>query len=245
MPRQPRPPSTRPAAAAPPRVGAAAGWALCGALALLLWPDAALAHLTWPDADWLQARQSELLGWQSARPLLFGVAFFALFTLLSALALPGCALLCLAAGMCFGWLPGTLMVVLASTVGATLSFLAARHLWRDKVQARWGHRLAGVHRGLERQGGYYLFALRMVPVLPYPLLNPLMGLTAMSLRQFFVVSLVGMLAGSALYVHAGVLLSQARSWQDLYSPSLLVAMALVGLLPWAARQVWQRWGAAA
>ena len=240
----PLPPTSSAAAvAARPGIGAAAAWLLGLAMALLLWPDAAQAHVQWPDVGWLQARQSDLLGWQSAQPLLFGAAFFALFTLLSALALPGCALLCLAAGMCFGWLPGTLMVVLASTVGATLSFLAARHLWRDRVQSRWGHRLQGLHDGLARQGGYYLFALRMVPVLPFPLLNPLMGLTAMSLLQFFVVSLAGMLAGSALYVYAGVQLSMASDWQDLLSVPVLLSLALIGLLPWALLQFRQRWGA--
>lgn len=184
---------------------------------------------------WLQSRQTELLALQAARPWGFTTGLFLLFTLLSALALPGCSVLALAAGLCLGWLPGTLLVVLASTVGATVSFLAARHWWRDAVQLRWGHRLVAIEDGLARDGAYYLFSLRVAPVIPYGLINPLMGLSAMPLRQFFVVSLLGMLAGSAAYVYAGTVLSEASSWQTLFTPGLMLALAVLALLPWAMR----------
>ncbi len=187
------------------------------------------------NVAWLQSRQTELLAFQAARPWAFTTGLFLLFTLLSALALPGCSVLALAAGLCLGWLPGTLMVVVASTVGATLSFLAARHWWRDAVRRRWGHRLAAIETGLARDGAYYLFSLRVAPVIPYALINPLMGLSAMPLRQFFVVSLFGMLAGSAAYVYAGTVLSEASNWQSLFAPGLLAALAVLALLPWVTR----------
>jgi uncharacterized membrane protein YdjX (TVP38/TMEM64 family) len=160
---------------------------------------------------------------------------FLVFTVLSALALPGCSVLALAAGLCLGWVPGTLLVVLASTVGATISFLAARHWWRDAVRRRFGHRLAAIEDGLARDGAYYLFSLRVAPVIPYALINPLMGLSAMPLRQFFSVSLLGMLAGSAVYVYAGTALSEASSWGSLFTPGLMSALLALALLPWMLR----------
>lgn len=183
----------------------------------------------------LNTRQAELLALHAAHPLTFTAGLFLLFTLLSALALPGCSVLALVAGLCLGWLPGTFLVVFASTLGATASFLAARHWWRDAVRQRWGHRLSALEKGLARDGAFYLFSLRVAPVIPYALINPLMGLSAMPLRQFFVVSLLGMTAGSAAYVYAGTVLSEAIGWQTLFTPGLITALAALALLPWAAR----------
>ena len=155
--------------------------------------------------------------------------------MLSALALPGCSVLALAAGLCLGWLPGTILVVVASTVGATISFLAARHWLRDAVRRRWGHRVVAIENGLARDGAYYLFSLRVAPIIPYALINPLMGLSSMPLRQFFGVSLLGMLAGSAAYVYAGTVLSEASSWGSLLTPRLVLALLALALLPWVFR----------
>ena len=207
-------------------------------VAALAWACSGMAGL---DGAWLQTRQGELRSLHADQPIAFGAGLFMLFTLMSALALPGCSVLALAAGLCMGWLPGTLLVVLASSVGATLSFLAARHLWRDGVRRRWGHRLARVEDGLARDGAYYLFTLRVAPVIPYALINPLMGLSAMPTRQFFSVSLLGMLAGSAAYVYAGTTLARAQGWQDIFSPGLLAALALLAVMPWVARSAWHIW----
>lgn len=239
------------------------GWLACGtAWRRRLLPMAALATLlilgaliwwwgvagaAWPDAGGLERRLAELRQLHAARPWAFAAGLFALFTVMSALALPGCSVLALAAGIMMGWLPGTLLVALASTVGATLSFLAARHWWRDAVQQRWGHRLAGVQAGLARDGAFYLLSLRLAPVIPYALLNPLMGLSAMPARQFFGVSLLGMLAGSAAYVyagvyvgmHAGTALEQMQGWQGLFTPSLWAAGLLLAALPWLLRWLWR------
>lgn len=197
-------------------------------------------HLAWrwPDVAWLQAHQAQLLSLTAAHPWATSAAIFGLFTLLAALALPGCSVLALAAGLCLGWLPGTLLVVLASSVGATLPFLAARHLARDWVRRRWGHRLAGIDAGLARDGVFYLFMLRLAPVIPYPVINPLMGLSAMPVWHFFGVSLLGMLAGSAAYVYAGTVLGSAQRWQDWMSPGLGAAVGVLLVLPLAARWAW-------
>jgi uncharacterized membrane protein YdjX (TVP38/TMEM64 family) len=209
-------------------------WALLGltAAVLVLWACSGLPTL---NMAWLHTRQAELLALQAAQPWAFTTGLFLLFTLLSALALPGCSVLALAAGLCLGWVSGTILVVVASTVGATLSFLVARHWWRDAVRRRWGHRLVAIEEGLARDGAYFLFSLRVAPVIPYALINPLMGLSAMPLRQFFVVSLLGMLAGSAAYVYAGTVLSEASSWQTLFTPGLMAALGVLALLPWVAR----------
>jgi uncharacterized membrane protein YdjX (TVP38/TMEM64 family) len=189
----------------------------------------------------LPTRLKTLLAWQLEHPWLFGLCFFALFTLLAATALPGCSVLALAAGACFGWAGGTLLVVGASTLGATLTFLAARHVLREPVQRRWGHRLAALEAALARNGARYLFTLRLAPVVPYALLNLLMGLSRMSTRTFFAVSALGMLAGSAVYAHAGTLLARTGSVQALWSAEVLGALALLALLPWAGR-LWARAG---
>ena len=199
-------------------------------------PAAAMALI---DAQWLHARQVEVLAWHAAEPVVFCTAFFVAFTVLSATALPGCGALALLAGMCFGWAAGTLVVAVASTLGATVSFLLARRWWRDAVRRRWGHRLVAVEAGLARDGALYLFALRLAPVIPYALINPLMGLTNMSTRLFASVSFFGMLAGSAAYAYAGALLGHAAGPHDLLSPGLAAALLALALLPWAARHVWR------
>jgi uncharacterized membrane protein YdjX (TVP38/TMEM64 family) len=225
-----------------PPVGARLDLRLAAALAfgLVLATTWATIVPALPDPLWLQAHQQALLTAVQHRPWSSGLGFFLLFTLLSALALPGCGLLALGAGLCFGWLAGTLLVLLASTVGATLSFLAARHLWRDTVQRRWGHRLVAVEAGLARDGAFYLLALRLAPVIPYIIINPLMGLSSMPTLRFFAVSLLGMFAGSAAYVYAGTTLGQAASWGDLLSPGLMAVLVGLALLPWLVRAAWRR-----
>jgi uncharacterized membrane protein YdjX (TVP38/TMEM64 family) len=187
------------------------------------------------DLNWLRAQQALLLAQQAAHPWGFTALLFAVFAALSALALPGCSVLALAAGLCLGLWQGTLLVGLASTLGATLSFLAARHFWRDTVRRRWGHRLQGVEEGLRRDGVNYLFSLRVAPIIPYALVNPLMGLSAMPTSRFFAVSFLGMLPGSAVYVYAGTVLGQVKQWQDLFTPALVWAFVALAALPWLAR----------
>lgn len=196
----------------------------------------------WPgvDAAWLHEQQLVLVGWHQAAPLPFTLAYLALFTALSALALPGCGLLALCAGLCFGWWSGTALVVLASTCGATLSFLFARHVARAAVQRRFGARLVPIERALARDGVLMLLALRLAPVIPYFAVNPLMGLSSMRLRLFFFASALGMLPGSAAYVQAGTDLARFSQGGPMLSPALLAALLSLSLLPLAARWWWRR-----
>lgn len=215
------------------------GWLVaigCLTAAAALWWFAAG---DWVSASQLKLRQDELQAAHAASPWGFAAALFGLFTVLSALAVPGCSVLALAAGFYLGWLPGTLLVATASTLGATLAFLASRHWLREGVRRRWGHRLAGLEAALARDGAYYLFTLRVAPVIPYALVNPLMGLSAMSAWQFFAVSFVGMLAGSAAYVYVGTALGAASGWHGITASVAVAALFLLAALPWLARSGWR------
>lgn len=210
------------------------GLLLLALIAAVVW---AAGH--WPDSAWWAQQRSSLLALQAAHPWSVGLGLVAGMALLSALALPGNAPLALAAGLCFGVPLGTAIIVFGSTLGASLAFLAARCWWRDAVQRRWGPQLAGVQAAVARDGAFYLFSLRVAPVIPYPVINPLMGLTAMRLRTFFAVSLLGMLAGSVAYAWAGAALAQAQALPDLASPGLLAGLLALALLPWGARAAWR------
>lgn len=163
--------------------------------------------------------------------------FFLFYVLVTGLSLPGAALLTLASGALFGLLGGTLLASLASTLGATLAMLISRFLLRDWVQRRFGQGLKGINRGLEREGAFYLFALRLVPVFPFFLINLAMGLSKLPARTFWWVSQLGMLPGTLIYVNAGRELSQLDSLAGVLSPGLLGAFVLLGLLPIVSRKL--------
>ncbi len=207
---------------------------LLGLIAALIW---AAGH--GPDSAWWAQQRSSLLALQAAHPWGLGLGLLAGMILLSALALPGNAPLALAAGLCFGVPLGAAIIVFGSTLGASIAFLAARWWWRDAVQRRWGPQLAGVQAAVARDGAFYLFSLRVAPLIPYPVINPLMGLTAMRLPTFFGVSLAGMLAGSLAYAWAGAALAQAQALPDLASPGLLAGLLALAVLPWGARAAWR------
>ena len=191
-------------------VAAAVGWGLGRLLGIEL--DAAVGPgAAWPDSAWWRQQHGQWAAWQAARPLAFLLGFMALFTLLSALALPGCAPLALLAGTAFGAIGGTLLVGLASTLGATISFLAARHALRPRVRRHLGHRMQALDTVARRDGPLWLFWLRLVPLVPYPVINPLLGLSRLSLAGFVLPSLAGLTLGSVPYVLAGT--SLAGLWQ--------------------------------
>lgn len=212
---------------APSRFGwAAVGLAvaaLCISACLLAGPPDGLL-----DTDAWARRADALLAWRQQSPMLFLAGFMAVFVLLSALALPGCAALSLLAGSAWGTLGGTLLVGLASTLGALLPFLAARHWARTAVQRRLGHRLADLDRRLARHGALGLVGLRLLPVLPYPLLNPLLGLTGLSVPAFFWPSLAGLTLGSLPYVWAGQSIAGLlRAQPGLHGLALAAAVVLL------------------
>lgn len=198
----------------------------------------------------LKAQQEAIAGYRAAHPLLASLLYGLLYIVVTGLSLPGAVVLTLAGGAIFGLLWGTVVVSFASTLGATLAFLAARLLFREVVQTRFGERLKAVDAGVARDGAFYLFTLRLVPVFPFFVINLLMGLTAMPTRTFYWVSQVGMLPGTIVYVNAGTQLARIESVSDVLSPGLVLSFALLGGFPLLARRlvdaiqvrkVYQRW----
>ncbi len=185
----------------------------------------------------LRQQQSALADWHAANPWLTAAAYFALYVLLTALSLPGAALMTLAGGAVFGLWWGTLIVSFASSIGATLAFLVARFLLRDWVTTRFGQRLQAINDGIRREGNFYLFTLRLVPAIPFFLINLLFGLTAMKVRSFYWVSQLGMLPGTLVYVNAGTQLAQIESLSGIVSPDLLLSFALLGVFPLLAKKL--------
>lgn len=194
--------------------------------------------------------QAQFAALYAEHPLRVTLAYAAVYVLVTALSLPGAAILTLAGGAVFGLVWGTLVVSVASTVGATLAMLAARTVLRDSIQARFGRQLAEVNARLDKEGAFYLFTLRLLPVMPFFVLNLLMGLTRMRIWTYVWVSQLGMLAGTVAYVNAGTQLAQIESLQGILSPALLASFATLGLLPLALkklldmairRRVYARW----
>ena len=195
--------------------------------------------------DYFQSQRAAIEAYRSQHPLEAAAIFFAIYVAVTALSLPGATLMTLAAGAVFGLLWGTMIVSLASTIGATLAFLASRYLLRDWVQGRFGEKLRTINAGVEREGAFYLFALRLVPAFPFFLINLVMGLTPMATLTFLWVSLVGMLPGTIAYVYAGVQLGEFR-----LSAGLVAAFVVLGIFPIVAkraleglkaRKVYARW----
>ena len=187
--------------------------------------------------DALKAQQAAIENYRLANPWLAAGIFFAIYVTVAALSLPGAAVMTLAGGAVFGLLWGTVLVSFASSLGATLAFLAARFLLRDWVAARFGQRLQAIDAGIRREGGFYLFTLRLVPVFPFFVINLLMGLTPMRTATFYWVSQLGMLAGTLVYVNAGTQLAGIESLSGILSPGLIASFALLGIFPLIAKKI--------
>ncbi|GGO82032.1 pyridine nucleotide-disulfide oxidoreductase [Marinobacterium nitratireducens] len=185
----------------------------------------------------LKHRQAEFDAWYRAHPLTTPALFFAAYVLVTALSLPGAAVMTLAAGALFGLGTGVVLVSFASSLGATLAFLVSRYLFHDAVQSRFGHTLQSVNRGIERDGAFYLFTLRLVPLFPFFIINLVMGLTPLRAWTFYWVSQVGMLAGTLVYVNAGTRLGEIEGLAGILSPELIGSFALLGLFPLLARRL--------
>ncbi|AMV70518.1 bifunctional TVP38/TMEM64 family protein/FAD-dependent oxidoreductase [Desulfuromonas carbonis] len=184
----------------------------------------------------LKARQEAFQNYYAVHRLLTLGFYFFIYVAVTALSLPGAAVMTLAGGALFGFWPALVVVSFASTIGATLAFLVSRFLLRDWVQARFGERLQAVNAGIEREGAFYLFSLRLVPLFPFFVINLLLGLTPMRTRTFYWVSQLGMLAGTAVYVNAGTQLGRIDSLSGILSPGLLLSFVLLGLFPLLAKK---------
>lgn len=170
-------------------------------------------------------------------PVLSIGVFFAIYVAVTALSLPGAAILTLAAGALFGLVQGLVIVSFASSVGATLAFLVSRFILRDTVRNKFKEKLKKIDEGVEKQGAFYLFTLRLVPVFPFFLINLLMGLTSLKTWTFYWVSQIGMLAGTSVYVNAGTQLAQIDSLSGIVSPGLIFSFVLLGIFPWIAKGI--------
>ena len=187
--------------------------------------------------EFLKQRQADFAALYAQRPLAVIGAFMLVYVAVTALSLPGATILTLAAGAIFGLLVGTVIASFASSIGATLAFLVSRYLLRDSVQARFGTRLADVNRGIEKDGAFYLFTLRLVPLVPFFVINLVMGLTRMKAGAFYLVSQVGMLAGTVVYVNAGTQLARIDGLRGILSPALIGSFVLLGVFPLIAKKI--------
>ena len=183
----------------------------------------------------LKASLGQFEAWRAASPVLVGLYFFLFYVAVAALSLPGAVVLTMAAGALFGLLWGTVIVSFASSIGATLAFLVSRFLFRDAIQDRFGDRLSAINNGMAKDGVFYLFMLRLVPLFPFFIVNLLMGLTPIRTSSYYWVSQVGMLAGTLVYVNAGTQLAKITGLSSIVSPGLLISFTLLGVFPLLAK----------
>ena len=186
---------------------------------------------------YIKESQQSFSALYDARPAFITAAFFAIYVAITALSLPGAAIMTLAAGASFGLIWGTVVVSFASTLGATLAMLISRYVLRDSIEKRFGAKLVEVNKGMEKEGAFYLFTLRLIPLIPFFMLNVLMGLTKMKTWTFFWVSQLGMLAGTIAYVNAGTEIAKIDSLRSILSPGLIGSFVLLGLFPLLMKKV--------
>ncbi len=188
----------------------------------------------------LKSGRDELQQAYQARPLQMMGLYAGIYIVIAALSLPGAAVMTLAGGAIFGVWVGIPLAVISASIGATVALWMARYVFREFVQQRFSDRMTAIDAGIKRDGAFYLFTLRLVPVFPFFIINLLMGLTAISSRTFFWTSLLGMLPGTAIYVNAGTQLALITSLSDIFSPALIGSFALLAIFPWLARWVVER-----
>ena len=185
----------------------------------------------------LKTYKSVFSDYYAKNPSLTLSLYFLTYVIAVALSIPGATILTLAGGALFGVVTGSILVSLASTIGATLAFLACRFLLRDWVSEKFGNKLKPINDGVEKDGAFYLFSLRLVPIFPFFIINLTMGLTSIKTWKFFIVSQLGMLPGTVVYVNAGTQLGKLDSVKGILSPSLLISFSLLGIFPLVAKKI--------
>src|SRR6185437_9022623 len=183
----------------------------------------------------LKGSRDELQQAYRARPLQTIGLYVAIYIVIASLSLPGATVMTLAGGAIFGLWVGIPAAVISASIGATVALWTARYLFRDSVRQRFGDRMAAINVGIERDGAFYLFTLRLVPIFPFFVINLLMGLTAIRAGTFFWISLLGMLPATTIYVNAGTQLGSLTRLSDILSPPLIGSFALLAAFPWLAR----------
>jgi uncharacterized membrane protein YdjX (TVP38/TMEM64 family) len=192
--------------------------------------------------DYIKNSQQRFQALYTEKTVAVIAVYMGVYILVTSLSLPGAAIMTLAGGALFGLVVGTVVVSFASTIGATLACFVSRFVLQDWVQRRFGQRLDTINQGIEREGAFYLFTLRLVPLFPFWMINMVMGLTRMKLRTFFWVSQVGMLPGTLVYVNAGQELGRIDSLGGILSPGLILSFVLLGVFPLATKKImaWYR-----
>ncbi|MCF8105118.1 MAG: TVP38/TMEM64 family protein [Desulfohalobiaceae bacterium] len=173
----------------------------------------------------------------AAHPVTVIGSYAGIYIVVVALSLPGAAVMTLAGGALFGFVAGTVVVSFSSSIGAALACFVARYLFQDWVQARFEDRLSKINQGIEKEGAFYLFTLRLIPIIPFFVINLAMGLTRMPLWRFYWVSQLGMLPGTIVYVNAGKELGQIGTPGDILSPSLIISFVILGIFPLAVKKI--------
>lgn len=211
--------------------------ALLGAFAFII----ALMPSGLFSLDSVKTYRLALMAYVEHSPAQSAALYFGVYVAVSALSIPGAAILTLLGGTLFGLWQGTLLVSFASTLGATLAMLTSRYLLRDWVQRRFTVQMKTVNDGVNRDGAFYLFALRLMPLFPFFLVNLLSGLTSLSLRRYWWVSQVAMLPATVIFLNAGREMGKLNSLRDILSPGMLIAFTLLGILPLTARWLLSRY----
>lgn len=186
---------------------------------------------------YLKSQQQVFNEYYQANRVATQIIYFGVYVLVTALSLPGAAVMTLAGGALFGLWTALVLVSFASSIGATLAFLVSRFLMRDWVQGRFGDKLKAINSGVEKEGAFYLFSLRLVPIFPFFVINLVMGLTPLKTSLYYLVSQIGMLPGTVVYVNAGTQLGQLESAAGILSPGLLLSFALLGVFPLVAKKI--------
>ncbi|HFQ5128532.1 TPA: TVP38/TMEM64 family protein [Vibrio vulnificus] len=187
--------------------------------------------------DNAKAQQLALNSFIEENFLFASISYFVIYVGLTAFSVPGATVVTLLGAALFGFWYSILLVSFASTIGATIAFLSSRYLLKDWVQARFGDKLSAINQGVEKDGAFYLFSLRLIPVFPFFLINLLMGLTPISIGRYYLTSQIGMLPGTAVYLNAGTQLADINSLSGILSPTVLASFALLGIFPIAVKWI--------
>ena len=191
-----------------------------------------------------KAQQALLNDYIESNFVVAAATYFILYIMITAFSIPGAAVVTLLGAALFGFWTSLLLVSFASTIGATLAFLSSRFLLRDWVQGKFGDKLSTINQGVEKDGAFYLFSLRLIPIFPFFLINLLMGLTPISVGRYYLTSQLGMLPGTAVYLNAGTQLAEIDSLSGIVSPSVLLSFALLGIFPIAAKWIMSKFRSA-
>ncbi len=210
---------------------------LVGALAAVFWYLDLERYFT---LAYIKESQAQFQALYEQHTVLVLAGFFGIYVLVAALSLPGAAVLTLAGGGMFGFTTGLIVVSFASSIGATLACLVARYVLRDVIQNRFKDHLTHINHDMAREGAFYLFTMRLVPAIPFFVVNLVMGVTSIPLRTFYWVSQLGMLAGTAVFVNAGKELARIDSLSDILSPGLIISLVLLGVVPLITKRIVDR-----